>query len=169
MKYTPTDKKALRELCDDLTVNLGDIDTSKITDMSDLFHGVFPDGERRVRTDFSGIESWDVSNVVNMSNMFCHCDFQADLSSWDVSNVRNFKDIFYYSSFNGDISSWKISSDSNYKEFLNSASIDYDNLPFILQDFLMHEEDEEVEIGEGDWTITVTEQNGKKKSSKLKI
>ena len=34
MKYKPTSKEKLQDLVDDLSVNLGDIDTSKITDMS---------------------------------------------------------------------------------------------------------------------------------------
>ena len=48
-KFQPTTKKELQALVDDPEVNLGDIDTSKITDMSHLFF----DSER---TDFSGIE-----------------------------------------------------------------------------------------------------------------
>lgn len=57
-KYSPKSCDELKELVDDESVNLGDIDTSAITDMS----GIFCDCERE---DFSGIEKWDTSNVEN--------------------------------------------------------------------------------------------------------
>ena len=60
-KYSPKTKRELQELIKDESIYLGDIDTSLITDMSNLF-----DGSHVYRRDFSGIESWDVSNVVNM-------------------------------------------------------------------------------------------------------
>ena len=138
-KYTPETREELRALCDDLSVNLGDIDTSKITDMSDLFHGVFEDGEREVRTDFSGIETWNVSNVKNMSNMFCHCDFSADLSSWDVSSVENTHAMFYCSSFNSDISNWDVSNVkdassmfelSAFNQNINNWKLDLENINY---------------------------------------
>ncbi|WP_236847978.1 hypothetical protein [Campylobacter devanensis] len=46
--YKPETRDELKELVDDLSINLGDIDTSLITDMSLLFEDTY-------RTDFSGI------------------------------------------------------------------------------------------------------------------
>ena len=46
--YKPKTRDKLKELVDDLSINLGDIDTSLITDMSLLFENTY-------RTDFSGI------------------------------------------------------------------------------------------------------------------
>ena len=60
MKFKPTSKKELKELVDNLEIDLGDIDTSLITNMENLF-------ELSTRTDFSGIENWNVSSVTNMS------------------------------------------------------------------------------------------------------
>ncbi|WP_201798961.1 AAA family ATPase [Helicobacter bilis] len=57
--YHPKTKEELLNLIDDKSVYLGDIDTSAITDMS----GLFRDSNR---TDFSGIEYWDVSSVVDL-------------------------------------------------------------------------------------------------------
>ena len=91
MKYKPSTKTELQELVKDESVYLGDIDTSLITDMSNLF-----DRSNVYRRDFSGIESWDVSNVTDMSFMFCLCvDFNYPLDSWDVSNVTDISYMFF--------------------------------------------------------------------------
>ncbi|MCI6579421.1 MAG: hypothetical protein MSC50_04000 [Campylobacter sp.] len=50
MKYKPSTKTELQELVKDESVYLGDINTSLITDMSNLF-----DGSNVYRRDFSGI------------------------------------------------------------------------------------------------------------------
>ena len=101
--FTPQTKAELQKLVDDLSVNLGDIDTSKITDMSGLF-------SHTSRTDFSGIEKWDVSNVENMVAMFHNAkSFNADISSWNVSNVEYMIGMFARAiSFNQDISKWDV-------------------------------------------------------------
>ena len=126
-KYHPETKEELIKLCRDESVYLGDIDTSKITDMSNLFEEIHG-------RDFSGIElwnvsnvknmeamfqnsdfnqnisSWDVSNVTNMCTMFaCLVEFNQDISAWDVSNVKDMNSMFAYSSFNRDINSWNVS------------------------------------------------------------
>ena len=111
-KYHPETKEELYKLCRDESVYLGDIDTSKITDMSELFRGMrgmYDENER----DFSGIESWDVSNVEDMSWMFENSSFNQDISSWNVSNVKNMSCMFAYSPFNQDISSWDVSNVTN--------------------------------------------------------
>ena len=105
-KYHPETKEELLKLCRDESVYLGDIDTSKITDMSDLFRG---NDELWYSRDFSGIEFWNVSNVKNMSYMFFESSFNQDIGSWDVSNVINMGNMFCNTSFNQDIGSWDVS------------------------------------------------------------
>ena len=107
--------------------DLNCIDTSEVTDMTDLFfmtnfgceidisqwdtgkvetmEGVF------YGTDFNGdISEWDVSSVTNMENMFRESySFNQDISHWDVSNVTNMTSMFRDAeSFNQDISKWKV-------------------------------------------------------------
>ena len=115
MKYIPNTKVELEKLVNDLSINLGDIDTSKITDMSWLFHNT-------PRTDFSGIEKWDVSNVTNMDSMFARAiSFNQDISKWNVSNVRDMSFMFFGAeSFNADISKWDVSS----IEYIDDATKD---------------------------------------------
>ena len=63
MKYKPQTKEELKELIKDESIHLGDIDTTHITDMMELFRN-------SKRTDFSGIEKWNTSKVENMALMF---------------------------------------------------------------------------------------------------
>ena len=66
-KYEPATKDELLELLDNESINLGEINTGKITDMSRLFAATS-------RTNFEGIGLWDTSNVTNMDSMFAMYD-----------------------------------------------------------------------------------------------
>lgn len=108
MKYKPKTREELKSLVDNLSINLSDIDTSAITDMSDLFFDSW-------RKDFSGIESWNVSNVANMSGMFKYCKkFNQPLSDWNVSSVTDMSGMFYNcENFNQILNDWNVSSVTN--------------------------------------------------------
>ena len=95
--YHPKTRDELQELVKKLIkergnyADLNDIDTSAITDMTELFYN----------SDFNGdISEWDVSNVTDMSAMFCESKFtgeNGDISDWDVSNVKDMNYMFYKS------------------------------------------------------------------------
>ena len=125
--YTPKDKYELIKYIEEKIkkeglgtqnepLDLNDIDTSKITDMSSLFDTL--DGELRTLS-WNGhfdISDWDVSNVKNMMLMFRRSRFDGDLSGWDVSNVKDIYGMFAESEFsaeNGDISGWDVSEVAN--------------------------------------------------------
>ena len=62
------------------------------------------------------VESWDVSQVTDMSQLFINRDkFNADISGWDVSKVQDMSNMFQINkvgtsgSFNRDLSSWDVS------------------------------------------------------------
>ena len=72
--YYPKTKKELQDLLKQLVKERGneadfnDIDTSKITDMSDLFYSI---------REFNGdISNWDVSNVKNNQKIFYNCPIE---------------------------------------------------------------------------------------------
>lgn len=119
-KYTPKTKQELQTLVDDESIYLGDIDTSLITDMSDLFLA----SERK---DFKGIESWNTSKVENMESMFSYAKyFNEDISTWDVTNTYYFSNMFYCAtSFNQDLSKWNINVDKKYEyEYMSEYAKD---------------------------------------------
>jgi len=88
--------------------DLNCIDTSNITDMSELFSRKFFYKYRL--SEFNGnINKWNVSNVQDMNRMFVFSKFNGDISNWDVSNVKNMAAMFYHSEFNQDISNWDVS------------------------------------------------------------
>jgi surface protein len=102
--YYPKTKDELKELVERLIeergneADLNDIDTSEITDMSELFK----------KSNFNGdISEWNVGKVENMAFMFRNSQFNGDISKWDVRNVRSMSGMFAYSKFNMDISNWE--------------------------------------------------------------
>ena len=104
-KVQPKTKEQLKQLINyafkhDI-YDLNFIDTSKITDMSNLF----------VNCEYDiDVSNWDVSNVTNTAGMFYFCkNFDCDLSRWDVSNVTTMKYMFACcEKFNCDLSNWNV-------------------------------------------------------------
>ena len=87
--------------------NFNWIDTSEITDMSNLFFE---------NSTFNGhIELWDVSNVTNMWGMFSSADsFNQPIRGWDVSNVTDMRYMFQDAKeFNQPIGDWDVRNVTN--------------------------------------------------------
>ena len=127
--YHPKTNKELQDLLKQLIEERGnegdfnDIDTSKITDMSDLFYYM---------DKFNGnISKWDVSNVTNMSYMFCVCEsFNQPLDNWDVSKVTKMSYMFKGCyPFNQDISNWNVSNVEYNKEIFEKCKIEEKHKP----------------------------------------
>lgn len=103
-KYKPNSLQELKELVSDKSVHLGDIDTSLITDMTELF-------KDSTRKNFDGLETWDTSNVTTMERMFHRAKyFNHPIGNWDVSSVMNMECIFCgCSNFNQPLDRWDVS------------------------------------------------------------
>ena len=106
--YPETKKELIKNIKELVKKGISDfncINTSNITDMSELFKlGIF------TKMSFD-VSNWDVSNVENMERMFLTCkDFNCDISNWDVSNVKNMNSMFFDCIFfNRDLSNWNVS------------------------------------------------------------
>ena len=87
--------------------DLNDVDVSRITDMSDLFHRV--NHLSKYKIQFIDISKWDVSNVEDFESMFERCsNFTSDLLRWDFSSAKNVKFMFLNcSKFNSEVGKWK--------------------------------------------------------------
>ena len=88
--------------------NFNWINTSKITDMSELF-------EENIK--FNGhIELWDVSNVNDFSRMFNEARaFNQPIGDWDVSSATNMEAMFMAAkSFNQPIDNWNVQNVTNF-------------------------------------------------------
>ena len=95
MSYAFTD-------CQNLHINAKDIpDLSNVTDVLYMLSNV-----GGFDSDFN---SWDVSNIQIMKNMFTSSDFNLDISNWKVSNVYDMTGMFQWTNFNQDIGNWNVS------------------------------------------------------------
>jgi surface protein len=100
------------------------LDLTGVTDLSDCFN------ECASLTTINNINSWNVSSVQQMSNMFAYCaSFNQSLDSWDVSSVQNMSSMFQNTLlFNGDITSWNTSSVVYMDYMFNGADVFNQNI-----------------------------------------
>ncbi|HFV1618967.1 TPA: BspA family leucine-rich repeat surface protein [Campylobacter jejuni] len=129
--YKPETKEELKKLVQDESIKLGDIDTSLITDMSDLF-------KNSTRKDFSGINRWNVSKVMDFKDMFYNCkNFDRSISDWEINpkvfskyppsddkNINQFASMFYNTQI------------QYYNPVSKTYQVEKGNLPKELSNFL---------------------------------
>ena len=83
------------------------------------------------KTDFNDdISNWVVSNVTNMQNMFNGASsFDEDITIWDVSSVTNMSSMFIGAiAFNRNIGAWNMSQVENMSQMFNGATSFNQNL-----------------------------------------
>ncbi len=81
------------------------------------------DRMRSVVNNYGAIESWDVSRVTNMANLFfSQKSCNPDISKWDVSQVTSMQSMFDKAHvFNKDISLWKTAKVTNMQKMFFEA------------------------------------------------
>ncbi|MCZ9955685.1 BspA family leucine-rich repeat surface protein [Brachyspira hyodysenteriae] len=132
--YKPKNKEELKKLTDDENINLYNIDTSLIKDMSFLF-------KESKRKNFEGIENWNTSNVYDMIGMFKDAHyFNNDLNNWDTSNLKKISYMFFNaSSFNKYPDKWNLDNIKEAYDVFNN-DIDINKLPLNLRINLYYED-----------------------------
>lgn len=72
------------------SVDLGELDTGQVTDMSEMFSGC-------LGLSNLDVGSFDTSGVLDMSHMFADCRVMEslDMSGFDTGNARSISDMFY--------------------------------------------------------------------------
>lgn len=98
------------------TLDVEDLDTHYVKDMSAMFSGTFGD----YQLDLS---KWDTSNVTNMVSMFSMAKTSSlDLSSWNTSNVTDMQSMFMESTIRSiNLSNLDVSSVENMSGMFNCA------------------------------------------------
>ena len=133
-KYFPKTKVELQHIIMDkfnegnnYEMDLNDIDTSEITDMSGIFGGFSTKDITKIKPDVS---KWNTSNVTDMTGLFHNlASFNCDISKWDVSKVKSMKLMFWAcSEFNQDISDWNVKSLKDINSMFMYASSFNQNL-----------------------------------------
>lgn len=130
-EYKPANRKDLVNLINHHNIDLKQIDTSLITDMSYLFAGNntdFPEGIKTANRLDNGISVWDVSNVENMQCMFLYNEKcgEIDFSKWDVSKVENMNSMFectFDQGANETIKNWNTSNVTNMAYMFGTADL----------------------------------------------
>ena len=120
------------------------IDTSEITDMSNLFSYSRFNGDvskwntskvRLMKNMFmnaqffnSDISKWNVSSVYDMEGMFfCATQFKdCSLNDWDVSYVVNMNSMFYECPYNKPLDKWDVSSVQNMCDMFKYSEFNHD-------------------------------------------
>ncbi len=74
--------------------------------------------------EYGPIETWDTSNITDMSGLFQNNKFfNEDISAWNVSNVTDFSHMFEgAANFNQPIGSWDVSRATNMRAMFMGAS-----------------------------------------------
>jgi len=144
----PKDSKELKEIIDkkisdavessSTVIDVSDIDTSNVKDMSYLF----VDAKSSI-VHIDGLDQWDVSHVTNMINMFANMEKldSVDMSTWDTSNVDSMQSMFM-----------------NCKSLksIDLSMLDFSNLVVTHSMFKFCTSLEEVEIGTADMPKLLT-------------
>ncbi|WP_157142764.1 BspA family leucine-rich repeat surface protein [Brachyspira pilosicoli] len=137
-KYKPQTKEELKKLIDDESIYLGDIDTSNIANMTELFRN-------SKRKNFEGIETWNTSKVTDMSLMFNNAQyFNHDLNSWNTENLKKINYMFLgASNFNKYPDKWNLDHIKEAYDVFNK-DIDIKKLPINLRVNLYFEDFEKI-------------------------
>ena len=90
--------------------------TANVKTMRGMFSGT------KIST-ITGIESWNVNNVSDMSDMFSDSSCNMNLSQWaPLSNVKTMANMFRNSKFNGAVNNWTLTAVTDMSNMFDGAT-----------------------------------------------
>lgn len=127
MRYVK-DLTELKTIVADPKVYLGDLDISEINSLDYLFVDDNPFKKSATRSDFSGIEKWNVSKVESAVGTFAFLEnFNQDLSKWDLQNCKNTSMMFLgCTNLNQDFSNWSLPQVENITKMFDKTPLNGD-------------------------------------------
>ena len=110
-----TDMSRLFDQAQSFNKDISQWDTSEVKDMNNMFSGA--------QSFNQPLEAWDVSSVTNMRAMFlCAESFNQPLEAWDVSKVEDMQSMFAFaSSFKQPLEAWNVSNVTNMRAMFSYA------------------------------------------------
>jgi surface protein len=125
------------DITNDTDGTIASTNSTKLRDMVELYDAS-PDLVKSIKDSnnvimFGEPNTWDVSQVTNMFELFRDTDFNEDISDWDVSNVTYMHSMFRLAKkFNQDISKWNTSKVTNMENmFYNAESFNQNLIPSV--------------------------------------
>lgn len=108
---------------DELIYNLTDMSFPNLTSLSSAFYMT---GNNAKKVSLIGLETWDVSNVTNLSYLFNWTasnaeNFSVNLSGWNVRNVTNFNSMFRITASNAknvniNLKNWNLNPSATFRD-----------------------------------------------------
>ena len=122
-----------------------DFSNWKLNDIKEFDHFFFVLGSECHNIKLLGLETWDMSNVEDISYMFNQAMMDADeinfdFSSWDVSNIKYFNSFLRYVGRGSkkvkiNLSGWKIRDDAVFSDMFGYAFSSVDELELNLSNW----------------------------------
>lgn len=111
--------------CSSVT-NLGVVDTSNVTNMSNMFN--------QAKSFNQDIGSWDTSRVTDMTSMFFRASsFNQDIGNWDTSSATNFFGMFNEATaFDQNLGSWDVTKMTTAFNMFNRVTLSTANYDALL-------------------------------------
>lgn len=102
--------------------DLNNWDMSKVVNLNSVFSGATSFNNGQSLDNSSNALTWDTQSVSSMRMAFRNSNFNQSLDSWNVSNVSDMSSMFSYATkFNQNLSSWRVDNLTNVLQMFNGA------------------------------------------------
>jgi len=84
--------------------------------------------------DYCNLDQWDVSNVLDMQNMFSFCPFDGDISMWRINpDIKDMSYMFQCAlNFDCDLSNWELNLETEIRAMFKECGIANEHKPKLI-------------------------------------